>query len=587
MDSLKKSFFIFYMICIFSCSGDNSIPKSDQSDDEPVSEIESREAITGIRIAWNFNTKTLISEENDEGYNGYSRLIQLKDESLLVVYESKGVVKVKKSGDSGKNWSDPITVVEDSEGVNMATPDVLQLQNGSILVVYNPRPGESAPPSKKFLIKTILSNDNGMSWQNDQIIYEGDTEFENGVWEPTALQLPDGEIQLFFSNENIYRNSNEQNISLLRSENNGITWKTEPEIVSFRPGSRDGMPSPLYLQNQNEIIFSIEDNGSNGQFKPYIIRNSVSENWSQTIGGNSVNRSYALKERLVESEYAGAPYLAQLQTGETLLSYQGTDNRNGNDLNKADMKVSIGNEYGENFNRISTPFLIPEGKSALWNSITVLDNNTIIALTTTNAFSASNTSEVWMIKGQVIPELEAEKTSLEIDGETTEDIWQQTFPVFIGQKSSTQLLVNVSVDDENLYVLSKISDAAVSTSSQNIVNNDGIVIYLDPSNQNLIIPGAGIFKIIVSADNQVKAYEGKDSKWREFDMPNIQTEVIIKGEGYKQEISIPWNSLGGKPASNSRIGFNVELIERGNSNYVETISATEPEAPYTWLNLKI
>ena len=587
MDSLKKSFFIFYMICIFSCSGDSAVPKSGQSDDEPVSEIESREAITGIRIAWDFNTKTLISEENDMGYNGYPRLIQLQDESLLVVYESKGDVIVKKSGDNGKNWSGPITVVEDSEGVNMATPDLIQLQNGSILIMYNPRPGETAPPSKKFLIKTILSNDNGVNWQNDQIVYEGDTEFENGVWEPSAIQLPDGEIQLFFSNENIYRNSNEQNISLLRSKHNGITWTTEPEIVSFRPGSRDGMPSPLYLQNQNEIIFSIEDNGSNNQFKPYIIRNSVSETWSQPIGGNSVNRNYALKERLEESEYAGAPYLAQLQTGETLLSYQGTDNRNGNDLNNADMKVTIGNENGKNFNRISTPFLIPEGKSALWNSITVLDNNTIIALTTTNAFSASNASEVWMIKGQVIPELEAEKTSLKIDGEITEDIWQQTFPVFIGQKSSTQLLVNVSVDDENLYVLSKISDATVSTNSQNIVNNDGIVIYLDPSNQNLITPGAGIFKIIVSADNQVKAYEGKDSKWSEFDMPNIQTEVIINGEGYKQEISIPWNSLGGKPASNSRIGFNVELTERGNSNYVETISATEPEAPYTWLNLKI
>jgi len=587
MDSLKKSFFIFYMICIFSCSGDSAVPKSGQSDDEPVSEIESREAITGIRIAWDFNTKTLISEENDMGYNGYPRLIQLQDESLLVVYESKGDVIVKKSGDNGKNWSGPITVVEDSEGVNMATPDLIQLQNGSILIMYNPRPGETAPPSKKFLIKTILSNDNGVNWQNDQIVYEGDTEFENGVWEPSAIQLPDGEIQLFFSNENIYRNSNEQNISLLRSKHNGITWTTEPEIVSFRPGSRDGMPSPLYLQNQNEIIFSIEDNGSNNQFKPYIIRNSVSETWSQPIGGNSVNRNYALKERLEESEYAGAPYLAQLQTGETLLSYQGTDNRNGNDLNNADMKVTIGNENGKNFNRISTPFLIPEGKSALWNSITVLDNNTIIALTTTNAFSASNASEVWMIKGQVIPELEAEKTSLEIDGEITEDIWQQTFPVFIGQKSSTQLLVNVSVDDENLYLLSKIADATVSTNSQNIVNNDGIVIYLDPSNQNLITPGAGIFKIIVSADNQVKAYEGKDSKWSEFDMPNIQTEVIINGEGYKQEISIPWNSLGGKPASNSRIGFNVELTERGNSNYVETISATEPEAPYTWLNLKI
>ena len=68
-------------------------------------------------------------------------------------------------------------MVEGSNGVNMATPDVIQLQNGTILVMYNPRPGETADPAEKFLIKTILSYDNGTSWQNDQVVYEGDTEF--------------------------------------------------------------------------------------------------------------------------------------------------------------------------------------------------------------------------------------------------------------------------------------------------------------------------------------------------------------------------------------------------------------------------
>lgn len=159
-----------------------------------------------------------------------------------------------------------------------------------------------------------------------------------------------------FSNERIYEHSDEQNISLLRSQNNGITWSKEPEVASFRKGSRDGMPAPLYLRDKDQIIFSIEDNGSNNQFKPYIIRSSVSENWSQTVSGSSDYRDYALKEKLEEAEYAGAPYLAQLQTGETLLSYQGTDERNGNALNNADMKVAIGNNDARSFNRISTPF---------------------------------------------------------------------------------------------------------------------------------------------------------------------------------------------------------------------------------------
>ncbi|HCO86042.1 MAG TPA: hypothetical protein DIT95_21285 [Arenibacter sp.] len=586
MKFLMKLFLAAFVIVMISCSTDDSQPQDDEIDDDPVSGIETRTPVTGVRIAWDFNTKTLVSQENDTGYSGYPRLIQLEDESLLVVYESKGNVLVKKSNDSGENWSEPITVVEGGQGVNKATPDVLQLQNGAILVMYNPRPGETADPTKKFLIKTILSNDNGMSWQNDQVIYEGDTEFENGVWEPTALQLPDGEIQLFFSNESIYPNSNEQNISLLRSKDHGLTWSDEPEIVSFRAGSRDGMPAPLYLDNQNEIMLSIEDNGEHNQFKPYIIRNSVSENWSQTIGGSSEKRNYALLEELENSEYAGAPYLAQLRTGETLLSYQGTDARNGNDLNNADMKVAIGNENGEDFNRISTPFLIPEGKSALWNSIAVLNDNTVIALTTTNAFSSANASEVWMIKGQVIPELKAEHTSLEIDGETTEGIWKEHFPIFIGHISSTRLQANVSFDNEHLYLISKITDVAVSTDNQNIANNDGMVIYLDPANKSFETPGPGTYKIIVSASDQVKAYEGNDSQWQEIELTEIDTEVINNEDGYSQEISLAWNAIGGKPTSNT-IGLNVELIEKGDSNYIEPISATQTDAPYTWLSLKL
>ncbi len=585
MDIFKKSILIICGVCIFSCDKDGEVTNPNDDPEVPGNNVESVDPAEGIRIAWDFNTKVLISEENNTGYNGYPRLIQLQDGSLLVGYESNGDVIVKKSNDNGENWSNPITVVEDNEGVNMATPDVIQLDNGSILLMYNPRPTEYAPPSKKFLIKTILSNDGGVTWENDHVVYEGDNDFENGVWEPTALQLPSGEIQLFFSNENLYHNSNEQNISLLRSQDNGITWTEEPEITSFRAASRDGMPSPLYLEDQDIIIYAIEDNGSNNQFKPYIIRNTLSQNWSQTVNGSSENRSYALKEPLEDSEYAGAPYLAQLSTGKILLSYQGTDRRNGNELNNADMKVAIGNKNAKDFDRISIPFLIPEGKSALWNSIAVLDDDTVVALSTTNAFS--NSSQVWMIKGYVIPEVMAETTSVEIDGETTEDIWQESFPVFIGHQGSTQLVANVSADEENLYVVSKISDSNISSNSGNPENNDGSVVYLDPLNHSYIAPGAGVFKIMVSATNQVKVYEGENTVWNEIEIPEIETQVSENNEGYIQEISIPWSSIGGEPVSGSRIGFNIELRERGNSTYSEVISATEKDAPHSWISLKL
>lgn len=493
----------------WSCSTDDGSKNPKEDKLPPVSKLETRDPVAGIRVAWDFKTKIEISEENDTGYNGYARAIQLKDYSLLVAYESNSAFVVKKSENKGFDWSQPIVVSEAQEGVNMATPDLVQLQNGSILLTYNPRPGETAPPSKRFGIKTILSGDGGITWVDEQTVYKGGAEFINGVWEPSALQLPNGEIQLFFSNEGIYQKSDEQNISLLRSQDNGKTWTQEPEITSFRAGGRDGMPSPLYLKNQDEIVFSIEDNESNNQFKPYTIRNSVSENWSNAVDGNDEHRSYALKEKMEESEYADAPYLAQLKTGETLLSYQGTDNRNGNELNNADMKVVIGDENAKNFDRPTTPFLISEGKSALWNSIAVLEDNTVMALSTTNAFSPVNASEVWMIQGRMIPELKAKKFSLEIDGETSEDIWKQDFPVFIGQKGATQLLANISMDNDNLYVITENSDGVISGGSENIQNNDETALYLDPSNKNYAAPSSGVFKIVVSTANGSKLIREK------------------------------------------------------------------------------
>ena len=373
---------------------------------------------------------------------------------------------------------------------------------------------------------------------------------------------------------------------MLRSTDNGITWTKEPEITSFRSGSRDGMPSPIYLQNKNEIVYSIEDNGSNNEFKPYIIRNSISENWSQTVSGNNENRSYALKESLEDSEYAGAPYLAQLLTSETLLSYQGTENRNGNSLNNAEMRVAIGDDNAKNFDRTTTPFLIPEITSALWNSIAVLKDNSVVALASTNAFSSTKSPEVWMIKGFVIPELKTKNTSVLIDGETSEDIWQQDFPILIGHKGETQLKANVSADANNLYVITKVMDKAISSTSENINNNDGTAIYLDPSNKNYEKPDKGVYKINISAANKVEVFEGDNSDWVEIDMHEIKTTVSTNN-GYIQEIAIPWNLINGKPISNSQMGFTLELIEKGNASYSEMISTTQANSPYTWLRLKI
>ncbi|SEP14768.1 BNR repeat-like domain-containing protein [Mucilaginibacter sp. OK283] len=348
-----------------------------------------------VDIAWDQSTIKRVSARG----GNYARAIQLSNGHLLCVYEGDGGIQSTVSTNLGETWLAPVKVASSVPGVNMAVPDILELKDHSLLVSYNPRPHKVngvADTTKHFAIITKKSYDEGKTWTDERLIYQTGYRFEDGCWEPSQLQLPSGEIQLFYSDEGIFTQSNEQNISLFRSYDGGLSWTKKPEIVAFTPGHRDGMPVPVLLKGTGEIVFSIEDN-SGGQFKPSIIRNSIAQNWQKTVGPGDAERTYALTPGLPQAVYAGAPYLRQLHSGQTILSYQSTQNRDNNgDL--ACMRVAVGDDNAKNFKNMSTPFTVPLNKHGLWNSLCVLNDDTIIALTSTDAYGSN---AIWMIKGHL------------------------------------------------------------------------------------------------------------------------------------------------------------------------------------------
>lgn len=268
--------------------------------------------------------------------------------------------------DDGISWSDEKLITTSHNNINIANPEILELADGSLILAYNlrPRPGADGfyDPSKKFSICIKRSRDKGNTWQDEQLLYEAGSDFKNGCWEPSMLQLPSGEIRSYFANEGIYLQSDEQNISMLSSVDNGVTWTKEPEIVSFARGFRDGMPVPVYDKQQHKILLAIEDNSAEGEFNPSIITLPLQRD-GRVADANSIARTRLLNQEISNRVYAGAPYIKEFMNGTLVLSFQSTLNR-GSDWRLSTMDVAIGSEPGKL--RLTTrPFDIPRDKSAL------------------------------------------------------------------------------------------------------------------------------------------------------------------------------------------------------------------------------
>jgi hypothetical protein len=321
----------------------------------------------------------------------YGRIIRRADGALLLAAERGGQVVTRVSQDLGRHWGliQPAASVSQGQAAN---PELLLLHNRVLLMFYNDRPRDA---HHHYAIRMSTSRNGGQTWEpRPDPVYTAGTRFGDGCWEPAAIQLPDGEIQLFFANENPYRNSAEQEITLLRSFDEGLTWSV-PERVSFRAGKRDGMPSPCLLTNPPGLALAIEDNGltPDGQFKPAILYSTKAENWRVPPTGAPPRRTAALPTESMAGIYAGAPCLRQLPAGALLLSCQ-----TGPAFKQAQMEVFLAPAPGREFRSCGHPFPLPPNTTGWWNSLLVLDARTVLAITSTRL---RNQAGIWIITGHL------------------------------------------------------------------------------------------------------------------------------------------------------------------------------------------
>jgi hypothetical protein len=112
-------------------------------------------------------------------------------------------------------------------------------------------------------------------------------------------------------------------------------------------------------------------------------------------------------------------------------------------------------------------------------------------------------------------------------------------------------------------------------------------LYLDPKNKHKIAPGVLVFKLSFGQSSTIDKYEGVNKIWKLQSSTNVVTHNVPTSNGYLIESRIPWVELGGKPDFNTRIGFNMELREKGQKNYLEGIPSNDSNKPFTWSTIKL
>ena len=343
-------------------------------------------------VRWDPDTLVLIKQDG-----GYGRIVRLDDGRLLCAFSLGRQVHCCGSSDEGRTWSPAIRLTDYQHGV-ATNADAITLADGTVLIGYNGRPDDGRAP---FTIEVVRSSDGGKTWSTPEVLFAAGMSAEEGCWEPAFLQLPDGEVHVYFANEAPYSRSNEQEISLTCSGDGGRSWSA-PRAVSFRAGHRDGMPVPMLLADRTTVLVAIEDNGLRGRMKPVFVSTSVAENWSAgPVSGGSAHRWDPLSGALPRRIYAGAPYICRTVAGHTVLSFQfRSEHRKPGDWSTTYAVVSVGQGDGKRFGSLSHPFAAFGNPRSIWNSVFAKGKRTVTLVS--SAF-IRGVSGLWAIDGVVVP----------------------------------------------------------------------------------------------------------------------------------------------------------------------------------------
>jgi len=528
---------------------------------------------SGSRIFWDSANPCVVFSSG-----GYGRIIELQDGRLMACCESGGI-KITFSSNKGKTWTTPTKIVNNVNNTPNCVPDLIQLSDGTIIVAYNPRPSAPYSPDRHFGIRCKRSTDGGKNWSSEIWVNDASYTFSDGCWEPSMLELPSGEVQLYFADEGPYTSSNEQQISMCRSFDQGKTW-TAAQIVSYRKGYRDGMPVPILLQDNSSIVVAIEDNGCGyGDFVPATVRCPSETNWnSYWVNAGSGSRLVAPDYDFCALATGGAPYLRKLSSGETVLSHQSKLN-NGD---KHTMYTYVGDKEAKNFKSMSRPFILQEGQQALWNSLCVLRDGTVLAVAGING-------TIKIVRGQAMTQFMANYSTPVIDGrQRFNDHYYTTShsQIVMGSVLGHAVTMDFAYDNDSLYFFCRAADETPQTEGPNI---DGVRLYIESIGAAADKPLKTTYNYYCELNGKVSRFVGNGNGGWISGISDVTHLVVSRYTGYYiMELAIPWADmqLPGPPSNDLLV--NIALYDATQESFMtETIPDARAQETWTWMPLHL
>ena len=346
--------------------------------------------------------------------------------------------------------------------VNALYPRIKKLGDGTYLLLYQQGPqawnvyyalstnqGYRVDPQSNGIMMR-RSSDNGRTWSTAQIIYQGTT------WEPYALQLRSGEIQVYFTDSEPL--TADSGTAMLRSMDNGRTWTVVGKVIRQKTGLAidgsgkqiysDQMPSARELNNSTKIAVATETRFRDEGDVYHISMAWSSDNWaSAPLTGDEVGPS---DRKLNFVQKAAAPYLVQFPSGETVLSY------NASSL----FTMQVGNAEASQWGETYQPF---SGKG-YWGATEIIDPHALVAAMPATFVNSENKDAARIQIGQFVlnHRINASGMTPVIDADNSD--WSAVSDaLFIGSVSTTQAVFRFAYDAENVYCLVERLDKDLTT----------------------------------------------------------------------------------------------------------------------------